>query len=318
MADNSPLTVAIARESLILLEGAIIERLRRHSGIQLDPLIANSGLLYFAKGRDLMAQIYRQYLNIGYQYRLPIIMLTPTWRANPERLVATKLETAKVNQDAFEFLNAIRRDYDDYASKIFIGGLMGCRGDAYLAQEALTEEAAFDFHRIQALSLCQTGVDFLLGATLPALSEAIGLARSMALTGCTYLLSFVLGSDGNLLDGNTLPHAMKTIDEAASPPPLGYLINCVHPLVLNRLLACSWEHEPVLRKRLLGLQGNTSTRSPEELDGLAELESEDPEYFAAAMVNLHRDFGLKLLGGCCGTDERHIKELARVIHKDLS
>jgi len=35
-----------------------------------------------------------------------------------------------------------------------------------------------------------------------------------------------------------------------------------------------------------------------------------PEVFGTSVALLHRELGLKILGGCCGTDDRHIRALA--------
>ena len=70
----------------ILAEGAVIERLRRRSGRLLDPELENSGLLYDEEGRAAMADIFQGYMNIGSKYGLPLIVFTPTWRANPDRI----------------------------------------------------------------------------------------------------------------------------------------------------------------------------------------------------------------------------------------
>jgi homocysteine S-methyltransferase len=89
------------------------------------------------------------------------------------------------------------------------------------------------------------------------------------------------------------------------------MINCVHPSVFEQALRREGVRSPLVRERLIGLQANTSARAPEELDGAERLESEDPDMFADAMMRLHTDLDIKALGGCCGTDDRHIACIAR-------
>ena len=302
---------AIRNAPVILTEGALIERLRRDPAVRLDPHVLHAGMIYDAAGRETLTGLYRQYLDIGREYDLPLIVGTPTWRANPERLRAAGLDTqADVNTDAVRFVAAMCARYCAYAERVFIGGLMGTRGDAYRAVEALSVEEAAAYHRTQARALAAAGADFLMAATLPAASEARGLARAMSGCGVPYILSFVLRPTGTLLDDTPLHEAITRIDADVRPLPLAYLANCVHPRAFARALAAQASRSPAVRERVIGLQANTSVRSPEELDGLQQLEGETPEAFAEQMLEVHRQHGTRVLGGCCGTDDRHIRCLA--------
>jgi len=168
----------LAESPVILGEGAVIERLRRSSGIRLDDHVVNSALIYQATGRLTLEAICRQYLEIGQRYNLPLLLSTPTWRAGRDRIAAAGLVGRDLNGDNFRFLAELRNSYGDYARQVSICGLMSCRGDAYKPDEALTASAAAEFHAWQADSLAASGVNVLLASTLPALSEAIGLARA--------------------------------------------------------------------------------------------------------------------------------------------
>ncbi len=279
----------------ILAEGAVVERLRRDPSVSLDAHIAHAGFIYEPHAAGVLEGLYRGYLEIGRARGLPMLCLTPTWRANPERLRRAGLAGRDVNGDAVRFLDRIRRGYG------YLGGLTGCYGDAYRPEEGLSAGEAAAFHRPQARALANAGVDFLLASTLPAAEEALGIARAMAPLGVPYLLSFIIGGDGALLDGTPLPEAIARIDAAVSPAPVAYLINCVHTSVFAAAAP---------PERVVGLQANTSRKSPRELEGLAELETEDPRVFAGGMAALRQRFGLRILGGCCGTGERHIEALA--------
>lgn len=284
---------------MTLTEGAVVERLRRDPRVQLDPHVAHAAFIYDECSARVMEEIYRQYLDIARDSGLPMMTLAPTWRANPERLRLAGLAGKDVNGDAVRFLRRIRDRYQQCA--IRVGGLMGCRGDAYVPEQALTAEEAASFHRTQAAALAGAGADFLLAATMPAASEALGLARAMAATGTPYFVSFIVRPHGTLLDGTPLADAIAQIDRDVSPAPAGYLLNCVHWSALG-----DWARHP----RLLGLQANTSRRPPEELEALPDLDTEAPAEFARGMMDLRHRLGLRILGGCCGTDERHIRALA--------
>ncbi len=299
---------------IVLTEGGVVERLHRHPAVVLDPFISHAGLVYEEHGRQILRSIYEDYIAVGQQAGLPFMSLAPTWRANPERVARSPYsEHDGINQDCVDLLRDIRAGYGDYASSIFIGGLMGCRGDAYRPQEALSQQEAAAFHRSQADSLAESGVDFIKVATLPALSEAIGMAATISRHDLPYILSFVIRADGTLLDGTPLHQAITRIDAMIQPPPFFYMINCVHPTIFAEALDHEAAAAEQITQRVLGLQANTSARSPEELDGLEHLDTSDPREFAEAVVELHRRYGIKVLGGCCGSDGRHMAEIARQV-----
>lgn len=304
---------AIRDASVLLTEGAIVERLRRGTGIRLDPHVVNAGMIYEPEGRAALERIYRGYIDIGQAFGLHMILLTPTWRANPDRLRAAGLADRDVNGDGFRFLDSIRQSYGDYADRVFIGGLMGCAGDAYDPAEALAQEKAASFHRTQAQALADAGVDFLLASTLPAAGEAVGIAAAMASCGIPYIPSFIIRPTGTLLDGTPLHEVVARIDTDVDPAPLGYMVNCTHPSVFAEAMERETGRSPSLSKGMLGLQANASALSPEELDNLDHVDkAESPEEFAEAMLKVHRRFGIKILGGCCGTDDRHIRCIAEL------
>jgi homocysteine S-methyltransferase len=308
---TSKVNSLLAASSPILGEGAVIERLRRSPGIRLDDHVVNSALIYEEAGRAALEAIYRQYLEIGQHYQLPLLLSTPTWRAGRERITAAGLAGRDLNGDNSRFLVELRDSYGDYAQQVAICGLMSCRGDAYSPGEAMSGEAAAEFHTWQADAPAAAGVDFLLAATLPALSEAIGLAQAQAATGLPYVISFVARPEGTLLDGTPLKTAVAAIDAAVTPRPLAYLINCTHASIFRRALWNERNSSARVRQRVIGLLANTAALSPEELDERAELVEEAPEVFGNSVAALRDDLGMKVLGGCCGTDDRHIDCLAR-------
>ncbi len=295
----------------LLMEGGVVERVRRGAPNLLDPLLMNAPLVYSEAGRALLRQIFMEYMDIGRLHDLPFLSLAPTWRANSDRLAASALAERDLNGDAVRFLQAIRDEFGEYGSKIYIGGLMGCRGDAYKPQEALSREAARAFHRIQARALVEAGVDYLMASTMPEIHEALGMGEALASTGCPYLVSFIVRPSGCLLDGTPLDEAMLRVDDEVSSRPLGYLVNCIHSSALDAALGTPLGQRALAAGRLLGLQANTSPKSPEELDGSDVLEGEAPEVFAANLCALRNQFGLRVLGGCCGTDASHIAALAK-------
>lgn len=301
----------LATAKCILGEGAVIERLRRNSELELDPEIVNSAFIYDKRKRDALAEIYRQYLDIGCKYNLPLLLSTPTWRASRERIKKAGFETKNVNADNFHFFDNMRKSYGAYADNIIICGLLSCRGDAYNHADALSTKDARAFHSWQTSRLAEAGVDFLLAATLPALSEATGLAAALAATGKPYIISFIFRAEGTLLDGTPLKEAIAHIDADVDPKPLAYLSNCTHASVFKSGITHATNSSSTVRKRVVGLLANTAALEPEELDDSEELVEEDPRIFAQSVASLHGELGMKILGGCCGTDDRHIDSLAK-------
>jgi len=294
----------------ILSEGAVIERLRRNGGLELDPFLVNSAFIYEDAKRAALETIYRQYLDIGREFDLPLLISTPTWRANRERIDAAGYAGVDVNGDILRFLDSLRKHYGEYAEKVIICGLMSCRGDAYNPAEALAVDEARKFHSWQAGKLAEAGCDFILASTLPALSEATGLALALAATGTPYVISFVARPEGTLLDGTPLKNAIAEIDAAVTPRPLAHMINCTHATFARAALMHETNSSSLVRQRVIGLLANTAALSPEDLNDSTSLVEEDPETFGKSLAALHRELGLKILGGCCGTDDRHIRSLA--------
>jgi homocysteine S-methyltransferase len=293
-----------------LVEGSVYEQLRRNPAVDFDPYVAQATLIYDAKGAAALERIHREYLEVGQRNGLAMLALTDTWRANPERVRQCRYHDRHVNRDNVRFLANLRRDYGSDGPPIFIGGQIGPRGDAYTPEVALSVAAAIDFHTPQLTELAEEGVDLLFASTLPALSEAQGIAHAMARHGLPYIMSFVIRGDGALLDGTPLSTAIETIDGTASRPPAGYAINCVHPSTFYDGLEVVERHDAALIRRIVCFQANTSAKAPKDLDGLIELETEAPDTLATLMLTGHSRFRTLFLGGCCGTDARHLESLA--------
>ena len=297
----------------IITEGSIIERLKREFTYPLDDALSNALMIYDEAGKSLLEKIYREYLDIAKSSDFPIMLLTPTWRTNSDRTKTANVEMKTINSDAFLFVDTIRKSYGNFSEKIFIGGLTGCKGDAYKPEEALSENDSYHFHKEQMQILADAGVDFLFASTLPALTEAIGIAKAMSETKIDYVISFVIRDNGKLLDGNLLTDAIRIIDESVSTPPLFYLTNCIHPDVLHKSFINLKDEDDILKKRLFGIQANASSKSPEELDTLENLDADSPANWAIGMVDLNKKYNLKILGGCCGTDARFISSVVNLL-----
>ena len=240
---------------------------------------------------------------------------TPTFRAGPERLRRAGFtdpdDLGRINGECFRLLARLREGLGDYGKKVFIAGVVGPKGDAYRPEEAPGEDEAHAYHRAQVGVLAEAGVDLLYAPTFPAAAEALGVARAMAEAGLPYVVSPIIDGRGTLLDGTPLAEVIARIDGAVTPRPAYYTVSCVHPSVLHEALRADERLRRLAGDRLLGIKANASTKSPEERVALGHLDAEAPERLADEIVALREEFGLKVLGGCCGTDHRHIEALAR-------
>ncbi|MEY4669960.1 MAG: hypothetical protein RL518_2659 [Pseudomonadota bacterium] len=303
----------IESKATLLTEGSIYERLRRFPSLTLDPHIANASLIYQPESAAVLRSIVEEYLEVGARYSLPMFTLTNTWRANKERIGNSDYRRENVNFDCVQFYRGIVTQFGG-GTPVYLGGLMGCRGDAYKSEESLSEADAYDFHKWQADALAIAGVDFLFASTLPAVEEAKGLARAMAETELPYIISFVIRSNGQLLDGVSFQEAVRQVDRASARPPLRYMVNCSH----SSAFRAAFPYFEGVADRVAGLQANTSARDPLELDGAPELETEDPSSFGKAMRQLKEDFHSQILGGCCGTSTSHIEAIARELSESTA
>ncbi|UCG92237.1 MAG: homocysteine S-methyltransferase family protein [candidate division WOR-3 bacterium] len=218
----------LKKNKFILAEASIVEVLRRSKRVELHPQLEHTLLLYDETGKEELLNLYRDYISVAEKSGFPIIILTPTWRADKARLSEAGI-TKNVNKDAAEFMKQIRSNWGVWQDNIFIGGCIGCKNDCCKPHEALSIQEAYDFHSWQISKLAQAGIDFLIAETVPALSEATGIAKAMSETGVPYIISFVINRKGQVLDGTSLEHAFKTIDSVCETSPIGYWINCSHP-----------------------------------------------------------------------------------------
>lgn len=292
---------SILQHNFILSEGSINERIRR-SGIELHPSLANTPLIY-GDTKQALADIYKSYIDIAAKANLPIFLYTPTWRANKSRIKAAGFST-KIIVDACHFLNDIRNEYSEFSSQIKIGGLFAPKNDCYTPQEALLEHEAEKFHTWHINELVQGGVDFIVPETVPAFSEAIGIAKAAAKTHTPYIISFVIGRNGKILDGTPLAKAIKTIDSEVLVPPIGYAINCAHPSFL-----LPETQNPSIFARLIAYNANASSLDHCHLENAKCLQSDSLREWGDLMLTLNKKYGIKVLGGCCGTGVEHIQYL---------
>lgn len=293
----------------ILMEGALGERLKREYGLSIDGEVAMASLVYEDQGKAALAKLWGQYRLIAEAYHLPLLVTTPTRRANKDRVLHSGY-TESIIAENVKFLKQVMKDTK---MPCIIGGLMGCKGDAYTGEGALDQEEARSFHSWQANLFAKAGVDVLFAGIMPTLPEACGMAQAMSDTGIPYIISFTIQRDGRLIDHTAIHDAIEMIDQSVDQKPVCYMSNCVHPDIVYEALYQPWNQSELVRTRFKGIQANTSSLAYCELDHCEDLKSSDPVSLAESIKRLKDVFDFQIFGGCCGTDHRHMEEIAKRI-----
>jgi len=298
---TKPMLSLFSEHPFILSEAAICERLRGNDAITLHPTLFNTPLIYDESAAKLLASITHQYIDIAREFEVPIIIAAPTWRLDAQRVAAADVP-ATINRDAVEFVKKIKAD-SGY-ELVYLAGLMATKNDCYDPAAALSVLEAEQFHAAQAQQLASTGLDFLLAQTMPAVTEAEGMARAMIASGLPAVISFCINRDGRVLDGTPLDEAIDLLDDRLEGAPLGYAVNCSHPDFIM-----AEQMNPHALSRLIGIWANASAREHSELELSEETVADDLDTWADAMVTLHKTHGVKILGGCCGTTDQHLRAI---------
>lgn len=289
---------------LILTECAISERLRRRPDVELHPVLFNTPLIYEETGRKRLEKIYYSYLEIANKAKLPILFCAPTWRVSKERIEEAGVPLS-INRDAVTFMNGFRARHNSNNSKVTIGALLAPKNDCYSPVAALGRDQAADYHSWQIDELAETEAEVIIAQTMPAVSESLGMADRLAVSGKPYVISFIINRSGRVLDGTRLTEAIDRIDQSVESPPAGYMVNCVYPTFLH-----AENQSTDFFKRLVGIQANASSKDPGQLEGSEHLQQDPLSDWGDHMLQLHKKYGVKILGGCCGTDQSHLGYLA--------
>jgi homocysteine S-methyltransferase len=294
-------------DQLLLTDGGLETTLVFHEGVEL-PHFAAFVLLDAPGGRELLRRYFAPFLEIAREHGAAFQLDTPTWRANPDwgrRLGYDAAALERVNRDAAAFACALAAEVPDV--DVRIDGVVGPRGDGYVVDERMSADQARAYHRDQVASLAAGGAAVVSAITMTYPDEAIGVARAAADAGVPAIVSFTVETDGRLPDGSALGDAIGAVDAATDDPIEGFMVNCAHPTHFEHVV----EGGGGWRERIIGLRANASRMSHEELDAAEVLDAGDPVDLAGWYVGLGQHLPrLTILGGCCGTDRRHVAAIA--------
>ncbi|MEX3015308.1 homocysteine S-methyltransferase family protein [Gymnodinialimonas hymeniacidonis] len=287
-----------------LTDGGLETTLIFHDGLDL-PEFAAFPLLETEDGRAMIARYYNGFLKLAAEAVTGFVLDTPTWRASQgwgAKLGLAPDAVAQANGKAAAFAAELAKPWREEGMDVVLNGVIGPEGDGYAPGEMKSVAAYEAYHAHQIAAFAKTQVDMVSAVTMTHVEEAIGIARAAALAGLPVIVSFTVETDGVMPSGQRVADAVAEVDAATGSTPIFYMINCAHPDHYAAILRGeAWTH------RLGGLRSNASRMSHAELDEAAELDDGDPQEFG----ELHAEMlshvpRMKVLGGCCGTDHRHI------------
>jgi len=294
---------------LFLTDGGIETTLVFHDGLEL-PHFAAFHLLREAAGRAALRRYFARHALIARDHGFGFVFESATWRASADwgtKLGYSAAALAAANRRAIDLLVELREVYETAASPMVISGCVGPRGDGYDAGAPMTAAQAEAYHAAQIATFAATEADLVTAITMTNAAEATGVARAAARVGLPAVISFTLETEGRLPTGQPLVDAIAAVDDATGGAPAYYMINCAHPDHFAATLAPGgWT------SRLRGVRANASRRSHAELDAAPDLDDGDPDELARDYAALRARLPwLNVLGGCCGTDHRHIERISR-------
>ncbi|HEY7863865.1 MAG TPA: homocysteine S-methyltransferase family protein [Thermoanaerobaculia bacterium] len=294
---------------LFLTDGGIETSLIYLDGLELPDFAAFTQLAS-EKGREALRRYFRGYAEIARRHGTGLILESATWRASPDwaaRRGYSREQLAAANRDSIAMLEEIRREFEAPEGPIVLSGCVGPRGDGYDPGRAMSAEEAAAYHAEQIETFAGTEADLITAITMTSSPEAEGVARAAQRAGMPVVLSFTVETDGALPTGQGLADAIAQVDAATHSYPAYYMVNCAHPAHFADVLAGDG---PALQ-RLRGLRANASRKSHAELNDSTELDFGNPAELASLYADLARRLpGINVMGGCCGTDHRHLEEIA--------
>ena len=283
-----------------------------HEGLDL-PYFAAFPLLDNPKGRSAFTKYFHNHCAIAKKYKVGFILESVTWRASidwAEKLGYTKTSLNEMIEKAVEFLLPFREEYENSASKFVISGCIGPRGDGYSPKHIMSVDESEDYHSQQIESLSKTDADMVTALTLNYVEEAVGLAKAARNFNMPAVISFTVETDGKLPTGQTLKDAIHQVETETDQSPIYYKINCAHPTHFENIISTG---EPWLEK-IRSLRANASACSHAELDEAEEIDEGNPEELGNQYRQLKKYLpNLNVLGGCCGTDHRHIEAICKSV-----
>lgn len=295
-------------DSLFLSDGGLETTLIYHESIAL-PAFASFTLLASEEGTARLRRYYGVYADIARRRQLGVVLESATWRASADwgaQLGYDAAALARINRRAIDLLVEVRREFETGKTPVVISGNLGPRGDGYRPESRMTAAEAERYHLAQIRTFADTDADMVSAFTLNYIEEAVGIVRAARSMRMPVAVSFTLETDGRLPSGDALETAIRRVDAETDGHAEYFMINCAHPTHFEHVLAdgADWID------RIRGVRANASCRSHAELDAATALDEGDPAEFGRQHLSLRQRLPrLSVVGGCCGTDHRHVENL---------
>jgi S-methylmethionine-dependent homocysteine/selenocysteine methylase len=296
-------------EAPFLTDGGLETTLVFHEGLDL-PCFAAFDLLKDGQGTEILRRYFERYLEIARTHEVGMVLEAPTWRASAdwgEKLGYDALSLADANRKAIGLMLEIRAAHETRGTPIVISGNIGPRGDGYRAEARMTAEEARAYHAQQIQTFAQTDTDLVSAFTINYVDEAVGIVQAARDCAMPVVVSFTVETDGRLPSEESLAEAIERTDAQTGDYAAYYMINCAHPTHFAGVLRAGGRW----RERIHGLRANASRCSHTELDESTELDAGNPRELGAQYQELRELLPhMSVLGGCCGTDHRHVDAIA--------
>jgi homocysteine S-methyltransferase len=281
-----------------------------HDGIDL-PHFASIALHDSEEGERRLRDYFVRHIQIAKARNAGFILESTSWRAGPDwgaKLGYSPSDLFTLNRKSIALLVALRAEHETPQCPMPISGNIGPRGDGYSVDRMMTGDEARRYHAFQCDLFADTQADMISAFTMTHSGEAIGIARAATAVEMPVVISFTTEIDGRLPSGETMREAIEKTDDATSGAPVYYMINCAHPTHFVDAL----EKGEAWMTRLRGLRANASMCSHAELDNSPDLDIGDPVDLGRRYANLRGALGTRfnIMGGCCGTDHRHVAAIA--------
>jgi len=273
------------------------------------PEFCAATLLDTPEGRKRLRSYYEDFIALAKQHSCGIVLETPTWRLNPDwaaKLGYDLADQRRLNFAAAHMLHDLREAASLPADQFVVSGNLGPRFDGYKADRLMTPEEAGEYHAAQIRAFRDAGADCITALTLTNTNEALGIARTAQELEIPAVISFTVETDGRLPSQELLGDAIERIDREV-PHGIAYFgVNCAHPTHFQSTL----ESDQSWRSRIGLVRANASRMSHAELDNSTELDAGDPEDLGERYRELKALLpSLRVFGGCCGTDVRHVSRI---------
>jgi homocysteine S-methyltransferase len=298
-------------DRLFLTDSGLETMLIFHEGYELNQF-ASFELLKTESGRRRLLDYYRQHAATAAAAGMGFILETPTWRSNADwgvKLGYSAEALADLNQQSIALMCEVRDELATPDCPMVISGNIGPLGDGYAAGTMGADEAEA-LHAPQIRTFAETEADLVSAFTMTSADEAIGVVRAAVKARIPVVISFTVETDGRLPTGQSLQDAIEAVDAATGRAPVYYMINCAHPTHFDSVLAADETSGEFWVKRLRGIRANASRRSHAELDEAKDLDDGNPAELGRQYKTLRsRLRHITILGGCCGTDHRHVEQI---------